>query len=862
MQAVRRLPIITILTLLATLGSWVSTPSLLAQADRSIDQGTSLNEALTQLEDLGLRIVFTSQVVRPYMKVTRSLQATEPSNILQEILSPHDLQAQLRSNGVWVVIPSFVGIKGWVRVQGSGHPLEGVRIHLLDSVGDSQREVITDSEGKFVLDGLASGNYSLEARLPGFVIENRSEVSVITGRITEITFFLSRAEIPLEEIVVTPSLIALFHSNPVAALAFSRKEIEALPHLGDDLFRALNFLPGTVGSELTAEIRIRGSRPDEVMVVLDKLELFDPFHFRDHSNALSIIAPQAISEVELILGSFPALYGDRMAGILDMRTADPTRRREKNHLGLSVLSAQAGHAGSLPEDRGGYFGVARFGSLDLVSALVPQEENPQYWDFFGKLSWQNSPASGWGLRALHAADRLDFFLIEDEDEENVRTRYQNSYLWLTHRGFLGSSLFVDSVISAGQIYRDRRVVESEPDNEGFSLRDERTLDVFGVKQDWNYQPQNERWHDQHYLRWGFDIRRFETEYDYFNERRLDDPFDEIHTLPSEGTTQFKRDLSGEAYSLYTTDRWRLGSRLTAELGVRYDEQTLTDDQNFSPRVNLVWAFRERSVFRAAWGHFYQSQRPYELGVEDGEFNFFPAEKTEQTSLGWEVRFGGNLTFRIDAYYRYISNPRPHYVNLYEPISSFPEIEPDRHHVNPSRSLSRGVELFLRRSDRGPIDWWVAYSYGRMEDWVENRWQPRSIDQTHTLNADLNYRINDRWTLNIAFQYHTGWPSTEITARLEEDEEGEVEPVPVFGPVLGSRLDDYHRLDLRANREWTLKKGTLTFFVELQNLYNRENHAGFNVEFDYDIQSDGTVIPLLERESWAGFVPSFGLDWRF
>ena len=831
--------------------------SLEVDGSRPEFQGLNLADALTKLENLGLRILFTSQVVQPRMEVSEEPIGQDLVEILQELLEPHDLRARLSGN-TWVVVPTFVGIQGRILETGSERPLEGVRIIILGS----ERETRSQADGTFILGHLASGTYSLEARRPGFVIERQDSVKVAPGRITPISFSLSPVDTPLNEIIVTPSLIGLLQSNPTAAMTFDRDEIESLPHLGDDLFRALGLLPGTSGDELTAEVRIRGSRADEVMVMLDQLELFEPFHFKDHGNALSIIAPKAISEVELILGSFPARYGDRMGGILDMRTADPSEYRERNLLGLSILSAQAAHCGLLPEDKGGYLAVARYGSLDLVSALVPQEEKPSYWDFFGKLDFQNSVASRWGFRLLHAADRLDFFLQEEGDEERVETRYQNSYFWLTHRGLMGNSVFVDSVVSIGRVDRDRRVVEKEPEGEGFNIRDERILKVFGLKQEWNFSPQAENWSDRHYLRWGFDWRRFETDYDYFNERQLEDPLDEIHTLPSEGSTEFKKIIHGQTYSLYVTDRWRWNPQLTVELGIRYDEQTLSEDQNFSPRANLVWVAHEKSIFRAAWGYFYQSQRPYELGVEDGETSFFPAERTEQSALGWETHFGKDLVLHLDAYYREITSPRPHYVNLYEPISSFPEIEPDRRRIVPDRSHSKGIEVFLRRSGAPKLDWWISYTYSRIEDRVEGNWQPRSIDQPHTFVADLNYRINRHWTLNLAFQYHTGWPSTEITAQLLEDDEGEIEPVPVFGPIYGERLDDYHRLDLRASREWSLEKGSVSFFIELQNLYNRENHAGFNVEFEYDVRDDGRVTPLLEKETWAGFVPSFGFNWRF
>ena len=98
--------------------------------------------------------------------------------------------------------------------------------------------------------------------------------------------------------------------------------------------------------------------------------------------------------------------------------------------------------------------------------------------------------------------------------------------------------------------------------------------------------------------------------------------------------------------------------------------------------------------------------------------------------------------------------------------------------------------------------------------------------------------------------------------LEEDDEGELEPVLTFGPRNGERLADYHRLDLRVSREWRLRKGSLSFFLDLQNLYDRSNLAGFDVEFEVEEGAGGGVEVIKIEELWGGFLPSIGVEWEF
>lgn len=843
--------------------------------------GASLSQALVDLQRRGLRILFTSYVVRPDMRVSVEVTAEQPREVLRELLAPHGLQAVEGPGGLLVVVPrpsrATTSLSGVVREQGSGKPLAQVQVVVLGT----DLEATSDEEGRFSLAAVPPGTHRLEVRRVGFVVERR-ELSLAAGTPhDEFAIELVPAPIPLAEIVVTPSMISLRQGDPVSRLTFRSEEIDALPHLGDDLLRTMTLFPGIAGDELSAQFHVRGGRKDEVLVILDRIELFEPFHLRDFSNALSLVAPQAIAEVDLTLGGFPARFGDRMGGVLDMRTATPTGSRA--NLGLSVLNAQAGRSANFARGRGQWLGVARLGSLELGSDYLGEEEQPSYWDVFGKLRYQAGPKNELGLRLLRGDDALDFALVEQElgedgeavvEDEQVDTAYGNSYLWALHQAILSPRLFVDTVISRGRVDRDRRTAESErpsatlgegmlrppgsrrlpglstegSEEQRLILRDERALEVVGAKQDWHVQAS-----DRHYLQWGFDLRRMDFSYDYFNLSQLDDPLGGIRHTPRTRLLDLQDRLHGQQYAIYASDRARLWQPLTVELGLRYDEQSITHDQDLSPRVNLVLAASSRSTVRATWGHYSQSQRLYELQVEDEVEELFPAERTEQFGAGLEHVFSRGSTLRLDLYHRDIVNPRPRFENIFEPTSSFPEIEPDRKRIVPRRSTARGVELFVRSDERGRLAWWLNYAYTRVEDEIEGREVPRGIDQPHALNVNLRYRLPKRWTLNLAFRYHSGWPTTGIEDRLGDDE------APVFRPFNGERLPDYHRLDLRASREWNLSKGVLHLFIDIQNLYDRTNVAGVDVDLEVDDETDRVMAV---EELWGGFLPTFGVDWKF
>ncbi len=867
-------PAVVMLITGCLLGGMASQAPAAETGGHQVFAGRSLEQALRTLQAGGLKIFFTSNVVRPEMRVEAEPTAGEPHRQLDQLLAPHGLTSKVGPGGRLVVVaarPAISSIHGQVRVRQTEVALGGVRV----LIPGTANEAISNQDGSFLLDQLAAGTYTLEAHLPGFVVERFEQISVAPGEALELRITLQPAPMALDEIVVTPSLISLLLEEPVTGLTLDRDEIFALPHLGDDIYRAFTLLPGVSGEEVSARFNVRGGRTDEVLMLLDGVELYEPFHLKDYGSALSIVTPKALSEVNLMTGGFPAEYGDRMSGVLDMSTVQADRRQIL--LGLGLLSAEVGSTGTYDHQRGQWLASLRRGQLDLALQFLGQREQPEYWDAFAKTEYQVLPEHRLGVYVLHSDDSLDFFNIDPDNSEDYLTSYGNSYAWVTHQAIVGSRLFADTTASVGRVDRDRRSqeIELEADEEGagFSLIDLRALEALGIKQDWNWVVPAARKgaaaSDRHYLKWGFDLRRLSTDYDYFNQRNLDDPLAEIRFEPRTGTTSFIRHLRSEQYSGYLSDRYRPFDALTMELGLRYDRHTLTADNNLSPRLNLVWAparaaTGSTSALRLAWGYFFQTQRPYELQVEDGVHTLAAAERTEQRVIGFErtLGAGSGLLLRVEAYQRLIKGPRPRYENIFQPVEIFPEIEPDRILFAPESSESYGLEIFVRGTAGRRVDWWASYAFSRVRDRIDGAEVPRRIDQPHAFSFDLNYRAGERWNLNLAWQYHTGWPITPLSTMLEEDEEGESEAVAVLGPINSQRLPDYHRLDLRASREKQTERGVLGFFIEIQNLYDHRNVAGFDPDFELEEGPDGELDIVLKREIWGRFLPSFGITWQF
>jgi len=644
----------------------------------------------------------------------------------------------------------------------------------------------------------------------------------------------------VEDIVVVPGLHEIVPQDPGAGRLLDRDAIVAAPALGNDPSRMVSLLPGVASTEGSAEFNPRGGAAKDVSLVLDGLELYDPFHLSAFRSPFSFVDGRMIDSINLLGGGFTADRGDRHGGFLEMSSLAAIDRTT-TELEAGTLNSRVAHATVTP--LGPLLVSGRYLYPDVTAdttAFGRDGLRPTFADLYVKLGMKAGANTRLSGHALLASDRAT--LSETDGSENVDAANGSAYFWLRAVRSWSSGAETDSVLSAGRIDRSRTGL-AEPDDRLTEVRDHREVRFVGLKSDATWTLGG-----SHAVRGGLDLHLLRANL--------------MHAAgPPDAETTLAVSPAGASIGAYVAYRVALSRRVTTEAGLRWDRQTYTGDREWSPRLNLAWQAAPRSELRLGLGRYAQSLRIHELRIEDGERTYRSPENSRQVDLTFVQRFTAGWSFRMDAYRHELDRLQPRYENVFHPLELFPEVEADRVLVAPKSARLQGVELSVRGDAGAPLQWMVNYTWSSAADVVSGVEVPRSWDQTHAGNVFVAYGWRSGWFLSANANVHTGWPTTPVTGRAVSLPDGLTEIEPVSGPRNSARFPTYARLDLKTGRGFVTAKGSLRLDLTIVNVTDRENVCCVD-EVQFQARPDGGIETFTSYDAWMGITPSFQVLWSF
>ena len=644
----------------------------------------------------------------------------------------------------------------------------------------------------------------------------------------------------LPEVVVTSSLHRLEYTQSGTHTYLDRELATRIPSAAEEVVRITNRLPGTASGGISTRNHIRGGEVNEVLFLLDGHRLYEPYHLKDFQSVATIVNSSAIDGIDFYTGAYPARFGDRMSGVINMSLREPQKAVE-TELSLSFFNASVLSLGTFGDSsQGDWLIAARRGNLDLIADVVnPDIGSPDYNDYLLHGGWEFGRRTQFSANLLVSSDKL--VLADIDRGEAASATYENRVLWLQWRAEWNDRLRSETVASVSKISNRRAGTLNLPQIVSGSLDESREFDALGLKQDWTYVA-SPVW----MLSFGVEGKHQDADYRFSSTKTVDAPFDQIlDNVPLE-IRNFDLAPEGAQYSAYVEARWQLRPNLIIDAGLRWDQQSYTtaeNDAQSSPRLSVLYRTGERTEIRLGWGQFSQAQEINELQVSDGVGVFFRAQRAEHVVANLKHQFANDINIDVSYYRKSFRTVRPRFENAFNSLTLLPEIQFDRYRIDPTSAEAIGAELMVSEGDAGqPLFWWVGYAWSEVRDKTADQKIARSWDQTHTVKAGLSWRWR-QWDLSVAGEVHTGWPKTEL----------------VVLDLNSARYSVFHTLDARVSREFDVRRGDLTVFLEVSNLYDRDNPCCT----EYSVITTATGPELAGKEAnWLPLVPSLGIIWRF
>jgi hypothetical protein len=141
-------------------------------------------------------------------------------------------------------------------------------------------------------------------------------------------------------------------------------------------------------------------------------------------------------------------------------------------------------------------------------------------------------------------------------------------------------------------------------------------------------------------------------------------------------------------------------------------------------------------------------------------------------------------------------------------------------VSQGSGKARGIEFSLQKRLAQSFYGQISYAYSRTEHRaLDGVWRLSGYDLPHVLSIVGGVRLSERWELSAKFAYSSGRP---VTPLMPQESAQQNRSIFDATQLFSERGPAYHRLDLRADRRFHRRWGTLTLYVEADNLYNRKN----------------------------------------
>ena len=761
-------------------------------------------------------------------------------------------------------------ISGFVRDNSSGEPLSYVNVFVV--VEGSYKGSATNQDGYYVISDLFPGDYNVNASIIGYKMISNN-VTLVSNDDIRLDFRLEISALEGQEVNVSAERIKFQQSIESSQISLDLREINTVPgFIEADVFRTLQMLPGVQsGGDFSSALYVRGSTPDQNLIMLDGITIYNPYHL---GGIFSTFNTDAIKEADFHAGGFPARYGGRMGAILNVINREGNTEKVTGSGNISLVTGKALIEGPLPKwkgMKGSWLLSGRRTYFDQFINLVTGTKGqfPYYfYDYQFKTNLDLNENHRLTYTRFYGDDILSFS-ASDQSTNDIGGSSKNTYgvdwPWgnhtngLTWRWIVSPKIVAKTFLASSRyrydfdFYFDTK--ETYIDNDS-TFQNSLAFDVVykDIIKDQTLETEI-IWkaNDKHTITSGFQVKNINFE--------LVNKF--IITIPDTTFTEKPLDMRNKTREMaaFIQDKWSVTNNLKLQGGLRLAHYNLHDTLYVEPRIGMKYNFSSDMSFKINWGRYHQ----FLITANDPDENFRlidlwlglpedkPASVSDHTILGLEYFSPDDILYRIETYYKDFDN----LLSLkQEDVYSENEDDIQTTTMNEfwdTDAYAYGLELLVKKSS-GKFKGWIGYTYAKTFNYTPpNGWYAPNHDRTHTLNIvssiELPKWVSDNLEMNASLTASSGNPYTPIKGRSYDWEQGldgsrnenkavnlewKLSNKYLVGEKNSDRYPPYFRFDLgltRKNRR--LFKWKYDSYFQIINLTNHKNALSYTYRTSTD-----------------------------
>ena len=679
-----------------------------------------------------------------------------------------------------------------------------------------------------------------------------------------------------EAVVSAESLNKIEEQVQMSKMEIPIDQVKRLPAIGGevDLLKVLQLLPGVQsGGEGTSGLYVRGGSPDQNLMLLDGVPLYSVNHL---FGFFSVFNADAVKNMSITKGGFPARFGGRLSSILEIYMKDGHMKEYHADATVSIIASKLTVEGPIVEDKASFMLSARRTYLDLlIKPLISQanSNNPDvttdpryyFYDLNGKLNWR-----------IGAKDRLYLSAFKGEDDfgiasaENYGTAsstldfgldWKNAIQALRWNHEWGPRLFSNTTLTRS-LYRFNTGIaisdiSADADSVSMAALYNSGIEDFSGRIDFDFAP-----NARHYIKFGanwtnhtFSPGATSLELNFGDTPALD-------------TLIGPADIKSDEAFLYVEDEFDLGERLKLNLGIHASILMVQDTSynSIQPRAALNYRLPGGYALKTSFARMSQYVNlltneglglPTDLWV--------PSTARIRPQQSWQVAMGvaktfGDIEVSLEGYYKGMEG----LLSYKEGASFLFSLDTDwEDQVTQGIGNAYGTELLVQKKygrTTGWIGYTLSWSNRKFDDINSGNWYPYTYDRRHDVSFVVTHDFTDKWTGSAVWLYGTGRALTlsesSFSAYIPD---GTGEGIYTFSAEVPSeknafRMSPYHRLDLSLTRTKVLENGTRHLIFSVYNAYNNLN------PFFAQTDEDDNGNPVIREYGIFPIIPS--VAWRF